>query len=394
VESTERERRAMSSPNSSKKSGTRRLRVGVTVHVRAGGQSMFESGIAQNALFLIQLLMRSPRVEAAYVVASGDGTREDARRFMADAPVPIIEQESALGRLDVIVELLAQLDREWVVRFRERGGKVVSMRVGNDYVLDIERMVFGLPPAGLVPQVPYDEVWTIPEYARSCAPYYRTLGRAPVRIVPHIWSPQLLEKDARNIPDAFSFGYQPGKRRWTIGVFEPNVSMVKTSYVPLLACECAHRLDADALDAVRVYGTQNLRQQPTFVQFASGLDLVRHKLASFEDRYPFAQIVARGIDAIVSHQWENAQNYLYYEALYGGYPLIHNSDLIGDCGYRYHGFDCEEGGRVLIDALRHHDANLAQYRATADAFLRTLDPLHEDNVRAYSDALGALHKKH
>ncbi|WP_250473538.1 DUF2827 domain-containing protein [Caballeronia sp. GAFFF1] len=383
----------MSSINTASKKTPRRLRVGVSVYVRAGGQSMFESGIAQNALFLIQLLARSPRVDAVYIVASGDGTREDAKRFMADAPAPIIEPESALGRLDVMIELHAQLQRDWVLRFRERGGKIVSMRVGNDYVLDIERMIFSLPPAGLVPQVPYDAVWTLPEYEKSCKPYFQALGRAPVTIVPHIWSPMLLEQDARNLPDGLAFGYQPGKRRWRIGIFEPNVSMVKTSYVPLLSCECAHRADPNVIDAVRVYGTAKLKEQPTFVEFARSLDVVRHNLASFEARFPFAQIVPREVDAVVSHHWENAQNYLYYEALHGGYPLIHNSHLIGACGYRYHGFDCEDGGRALRTAFEQHDANLDAYRATAQAFLRTLDPLHEANVRAYSDALDALFVK-
>jgi len=379
--------------NDSKKTSLRRLRVGVSVHVRGSGQSMFESGIAQNALFLVMLLARSPRVEAVYIVASGGGTREDAKRFLADAPAPVIEPESALGRLHVMIELHAQVERDWVLKFRERGGKVVSLRVGNDYVLDIERMVFGLPPAGLVPQIPYDAMWTLPEYERSCKPYYQALGRAPVTIVPHIWSPMLLDKDARNLPEGLTFGYQPGKARWRIGIFEPNVSMVKTSYVPLLSCECAHRVDPNVMDAVRVYGTAKLKEQPTFIEFARNLDIVRHSLASFEARFPFAQIVPREVDAIVSHQWENAQNYLYYEALHGGYPLIHNSHLIGDCGYRYHGFDCEDGGRVLRTAFTEHDANLDDYRTTAHAFLRTLDPLHEANVRAYTDALEALFVK-
>ncbi|MDR5739853.1 MULTISPECIES: DUF2827 domain-containing protein [unclassified Caballeronia] len=379
--------------NTSKKPSARKLRVGVSVYVRGAGQSMFESGIAQNALFLIMLLARSPNVEAVYIVASGDGTREDAKRFMADAPAPLIEPESALGRLDVMIEMAAQLSHEWVTRFRERGGKIVSMRVGNDYVLDIECMVFGLPPAGLVSQLYYDAMWTLPEYERTGKPYFQALGRAPVTIVPHIWSPMLLEKDARNLPEGLSFGYQPGKRRWRVGIFEPNVSMVKTSYVPLLACECAHRADPNVLDAVRVYGTAKLKEQPTFIEFARNLDVVRHNLASFEARFPFAQIVPREIDAIVSHQWENAQNYLYYEALHGGYPLIHNSDMIGDCGYRYHGFDCEDGGRALREAFERHDANLEAYRATARAFLRTLDPLYEANIRAYSEALDALFQK-
>lgn len=84
-------------------------------------------------------------------------------------------------------------------------------------------------------------------------------------------------------------------------------------------------------------------------------------------------------------------NYIYYEALYGGYPLIHNSHLIGGCGYRYIDFDCEGGGRALLRAFSGHDANLDSYRRTAKVFLHGLDPENEDNVRCYSEAINAIY---
>ncbi|MDB5830112.1 MAG: hypothetical protein JWQ73_4332, partial [Variovorax sp.] len=123
----------------------RQLKVGVSVFVRKGEQSLWENGIFQNCLFLVMLLMRSPRVSATYLVAGGgDGTPTDAR-FLADSPVPVIDMTTAAAELDVMIEMSAQLSREWVVAFREKGGKVASMRVGNDYVIDIERMVFDKP---------------------------------------------------------------------------------------------------------------------------------------------------------------------------------------------------------------------------------------------------------
>ena len=67
-------------------------------------------------------------------------------------------------------------------------------------------------------------------------------------------------------------------------------------------------------------------------------------------------------DAVVSHTWENAQNYLYYELLYGDYPLIHNSPFLGKAGYFYPDFDCQAGGRALLKAFTEHDANLEAYR--------------------------------
>ncbi|KIG05780.1 Protein of unknown function DUF2827 [Burkholderia sp. MR1] len=368
-----------------------RLNVGVSIFIRKGEQSLWENGIFQNCLYLVMLLLRSPRVKSTYLVTGGgDGGPEDAKRFLADSPVPLIDMETAMSKLDVMIEMSAQLGREWAVKFRERGGKIITMRVGNDYVIDIERMVFNLQHALLISGAPYDEVWTLPEYESSCKPYFETLFRAPVKLMPHLWSPVVLEREAAKLPEGQKFGYQPGRRRWRIGLFEPNVCMVKTSYIPMLCCEMAHRENPDMIERMWAYNTNKLKEHPAFVGFAQSLDIVKHGMGFFEGRYPFAQIVPASVDAVVSHQWENAQNYVYYEALYGGYPLIHNSHLIGDCGYRYHDFDCEEGGRALRRAFETHDANLDSYRAKANALIRKLDPENEDNVRVYTEALEAV----
>ena len=376
-----------------------RLRVGVSIFVRKGTQSLWENGIFQNCIFLVMLLMRSPLVEATYLVAGGtDAGPEDAEDFLAGSPVPCISMTEAAATLDVMIEMSAQLDRNWVVAFRERGGRIVSMRVGNDYVIDIERMIFDKPQGLLITAAPYHEVWTLAEYEQTCVPYFRSTFRTPVRVVPHLWSPVVLEREAAVLRAAQAgaqggrhFGYQPGRRRWRAGIFEPNICMVKTGFIPLLCCEVAHRANPEMLEHVWAYNTYHLKEHVSFNGFARGLDIVKHGLASFEGRFPFCQVVATSVDVIVSHQWENAQNYVYYEALYGGYPLIHNSPLIGECGYRYHDFDCEEGGHALLQAFAQHDVNLEAYRGTANAFLRGLDPEQEDNVRVYSEALAALY---
>ncbi|WP_250452242.1 DUF2827 domain-containing protein [Caballeronia sp. ATUFL_M2_KS44] len=371
-----------------------RFNVGVSIFIRKGEQSLWENGIFQNCLYLVMLLLRSPRVKSTYLVTGGgDGGPEDAKRFLSDSPVPLIDMETAMSKLDVMIEMSAQLGREWAVKFRERGGKIITMRVGNDYVIDIERMVFNLQHALLISGAPYDEVWTLPEYESSCKPYFETLFRAPVKLMPHLWSPVVLEREAAKLPEGQKFGYQPGRRRWRIGLFEPNVCMVKTSYIPMLCCEMAHRENPDMIERMWAYNTNKLKEHPAFVGFAQSLDIVKHGMGFFEGRYPFAQIVPASVDAVVSHQWENAQNYVYYEALHGGYPLIHNSHLIGDCGYRYHDFDCEEGGRALRRAFETHDANLDSYRAKANALIRKLDPENEDNVRIYTEALEAVYAK-
>ncbi|HZZ09932.1 MAG TPA: DUF2827 domain-containing protein [Paraburkholderia sp.] len=371
--------------------GGERLTVGVSIFVRQGAQSLWENGIFQNCLFLAMLLTQVPRIAEVVLVAGGDGTREDARRFLSDAPVPVIDMHEALDRLDLMIEMSAQLDSSWSAVFRERGGRIVTMRVGNDYVIDSERMVFDKPHGLLISGAHYDEIWTLPQYEKSAAPYYRSAMRAEVRIVPHLWSPLFVENEVAALSETGqSFGYRPGRRRWRAGIFEPNICMVKTGFIPLLCCEAAHRVAPDLLEHVWAYNTFHLKEQPAFNGFAKDLDIVRHGLTSFEARFPFVETMANQVDVVVAHQWENAQNYVYYEALYGAYPLIHNAGRLGGCGYRYDDFDCEQGGEALRAAFATHDADLASYRRTAQAFLQGLSPESEINVRFYAGAIDAV----
>lgn len=372
----------------------RPLKVGVSIFVRKGEQSLWENGIFQNCLFLVQLLMRSSRVGAVYLVAGGgDGGPTDAK-FLADSPVPVIDMMAAAQELDVMIEMSAQLGREWVEAFRARGGKIASMRVGNDYVIDIERMVFDKPHGLVVTGAPYHAVWTLPEYVETCVPYFASAFRAPTRTLPHLWSPVVLERGlakARETNPDLPFGYQAGRKRWRVGMFEPNVCCVKASHIPMLVCETAHRANADLLEHVYCYNTWHMKEQAMFNGFANSLDIVRHGISSFEGRFPIYQVLGANIDAVVSHHWENGQNYAYYEALYGNYPLIHNSHLMDDCGYRYHDFDCEEGGAALQRAFDEHDHNLDSYRIKAGLLLQKLDPESDANVRIYTEAIEDLY---
>lgn len=368
------------------------LRIGISLFVRKSAQSLWENGIFQNCLFLAMLLQKSPIAGNVVLVAGGgDGEAQDALHFLEESPVAIIDMHSAIDQLDVMIELSAQLTKDWVIAFKAKGGKVVSMRVGNDYVIDIERMLFNKPPALLISGAPYDEVWTLSEYEKSCQFYFQSAFRTPVRIMPHLWSPVILERACKKLSSNEQFGYRSGSKRWRIGVFEPNVCMVKTCYLPIVICESAHRLNADFIKHIYVCNTLQLKEQHAFMLFANSLDIVRHGLASFEGRLPIWQVLSRYCDAVVCHQWENAQNYIYYETLYGGYPLIHNSHLLAGCGYYYDDFDCEQGGQQLLKAYFEHDTNLATYRQRANEYLARLDPENEVNIRCYTEAIKALY---
>ena len=366
------------------------LRVGVTLFIRDAQQSLWENGIFQNCFFLLTLLQKSPIVGRCCIVNGGPGDPGRASGLLEGNAFDVIGMSDALDALDVVIELSAQLDPAWGREFVARGGRIVAMHVANDFVIDAERMAYGLDPGSLMSGVPYHQVWTLPAFERTCAAYYRAGYRAPVRVMQHLWSPVLLERAVAAYGDGRRFGYVRGRSRWRIAVLEPNICSVKTCHLPLLATDSAHRMAPTAIELLRVFCTDRIRENPVFIAFAYATDLVRHGLATFEGRYPIADIMGPMADAIVSHHWENAQNYLYYEALHGGFPLIHNSGLLDDCGYRYADFDPEDGGRALIQALRQHDRNLESYKADARRLLDRLDPTASANIAAYSGAIAEL----
>ncbi|KVV48309.1 hypothetical protein WK92_15105 [Burkholderia ubonensis] len=370
----------------------RRLKVGVTIFLRPGSQSIWENGIFQNCYFLAMCLMHSPIIETVYLVNGGDGSLSEASQFLEYAPVPLIDLDTAHEALDVVIELSAQLNPHWARSFLARGGRLIGMRVANDYVIDIERMMFDLPHGMLVSSTPYNAVWTLPAFERMCGSYYRSALHAPVVAMPHLWSPVLLERSMRKSYPNRSFSYEPREGLWRLAILEPNICMVKTCHLPMLIADLAHRHDSSKIEYVRVYNTMDLKNDSQFVGFARSLDLVQHGRATFEPRLPIYEIVGQQADVIVSHQWENEQNYLYYECLYGGFPLVHNSSLLGGCGYQYTDFDCEDGALALRQAFATHDEVLQQYRRTAHAFLATLDPGFRGNVERYSAAIEGLYQ--
>jgi hypothetical protein len=99
-------------------------------------------------------------------------------------------------------------------------------------------------------------------------------------------------------------------------------------------------------------------------------------------------------NAVVSHQWNNDQNYSYLDALYGNYPLIHNSRWLWDnfsAGYYYPDFDAAQAGQQIVGAWASHDENLQDYKARSKAVFDAVSPLNQHNIKVYSDLLAGLY---
>ena len=160
----------------------------------------------------------------------------------------------------------------------------------------------------------------------------------------------------------------------------------------MLACDEAYRVDRSSIVMMNVLNTLHLKDHPTMLYLANSLDLVKEHKALFLGRHDIVGFMVQNADAVVSHQWANDQNYSYLDALYGDYPLIHNSPWLSSfgAGYYYPGFEAAEGGRQLRIAAAEHDERLGDQRRAARVVFDAVDPFSQANLTAYAELLRHL----
>lgn len=370
------------------------MRIGISVLTHAG-QNIWENGLGQNVVFLAQSFQKLPFVQSVVLLNGGDQSTMPPQVNMDALGLRMMSAHEATDHIDLAIEMAGALDVKWLDYLRAQGKKVVWYCAGQPYVGLIEPSVFDRP--GFFSRADRcDEIWILPKDFAAFAPMLRALHRCPVHEVPYIWSPQFLDARARELEkEGYSFGYQArtagaGLR---VAIFEPNVSVVKCTNIPMLVCDEAFRAEPAQVDFMHVLNTLHLKDHPTLLYLANSLDLVKRQKAIFQGRHDFAGYMVQHADAVVAHQWQNDQNYNYLDALHGNYPLIHNSPWLRDAGYSdyyYPDFNTVEGGRKLLLAASRHDSRLEHHRQQARRVIAAVDPFAHGNLQSLARRLQSL----
>jgi hypothetical protein len=217
--------------------------------------------------------------------------------------------------------------------------------------------------------------------------YWQTLYITKCIEVPFIWSNKSIKFAAftEKIKNEDDLLYKFKNENKKIGIFEPNISIMKWCFPALLICENSYRINKD-IDKVLLCNINDKNENDSFNLTAlnnivKSLDLFEDKKISIESRYNTLVFMKSHADIAVSHQMENPLNYLYLDLAWMGWPIIHNAHLCKDIGYYYENFDYEMGGKILSEVIKTHDLNHEKYliknRELIDRYLPSNKELQE-----------------
>jgi hypothetical protein len=114
------------------------------------------------------------------------------------------------------------------------------------------------------------------------------------------------------------------------------------------------------------------------MSYVKTFDLFKDKKVTGESRYQTAYFLTQHLDILICHQILNPLNYLYLDAAYLGYPVLHNAPLCKDLGYYYEGSDTRDAAKVLDYILAEHDNHIMEYHERNN---EVLNRYYADNER-------------
>lgn len=366
--------------------------LGIVIHDKA---QLFSNGIIQNAYFLYQCL-ESCGYNCQFLCLDPN---PQLFEYNAMSVKQITTDHTIFNPNDyhTIVTVTRKVSNEIFHVLKSNKVGVVALVCGNNYMFDQEEFLRG-PREG---QITYlgesrnvDEQWVIPSF-KYALEYMELIRKRPAYIVPHLWSSDVLRFYMPNIfkkpePSLFYDITKNTSNKINIIILEPNIDFVKTAWLPIIAAEKLNIEHNNLLEFVFAFNFPSHEHAYNMADVLSlGPKLRKFKRKSVAEIMYFFNNESEHKPIFVSHQVLTSLNYLYYELLYYGYPLIHNSPDLDGCGYKYSENNITECVEQILHAVKHHDKQVETYKDKAKEYLKRVDPLNPAVQKTFDQMITA-----
>ena len=358
------------------------------------GSQIFSNGIIQNAYFIYQLFMKMG-IQCNFLC------HEENPKALEYKNIPLYQISTNELIFDpneyfMIMTVTRSIGQQMYDILKKHKIAVIAFICGNNLMMDLEDFVRGSRnnQTSFVGRGQLtDELWVIPSFSHSLD-YLEICRGKPAYTIPHLWSPDILRDNfllfyKRDNDSLLHYNLENhAGKKIAIVVLEPNMALLKSCWIPYVAAEKIELTQPDILAQVWLFNFPEVTRAWNMVDNMT----VRKKARIFK-RLTIPEILVYFntqtdiMPIFVSHQVLTELNYLYYELLYYGYPLVHNSTMLEGCGYYYPQHDIIKCSQAILHAHKHHNKNLATYKDNADAFINKIHPLNDEMAKVWTQMM-------
>lgn len=364
----------------------RKINVAITINIKSPTESFFTNGVKQHAVNLRDLFLNCKNIANVYFINLGS-QQDLSQSPWKDYQSNIINVNQVIGKVDLVIELMAGIKLETSKHLQNNGIKVVKQAVGTEYHMFAEYMLFQDSTPGFDQRAVHQAVWILPHHYDANKDYFEIMCESPAYKSPFIWSPKFLQQEINNLGKNQQWEYQSKSDSKKISVIEPNINLVKTCLTPILAGEKLFQKHPDKFNKLSVFCSESVRGKKEFVKFVTNLKIYQNKKMFFENRYHILHVLSKHTDIVLCHQRDLELNYAYFDVAWLGYPLVHNSSMLQELGYYYEGFDADQAADQIIHVIDNFDVQKDEYLKKSREYINQFLPNDPANIDSYESLI-------
>jgi hypothetical protein len=370
-----------------------KINVGITISIDDyKTNSMFSNGIKQNVLTLREVFENCKNVKNSYIINTAQNKSDPTNTVWEQYAKYMISKEEAEDKCDLIVVCQGSLHVENYEKYKKIGKKIVKQILGPEFSIFAERNLFDVPAGGIYKRNPYvDAVWMSPHYFKRDQYFFKAMfNNCDVFEAPYIWDSRFIDDHINLLKSSksnFSGVYTPsGKKAKRISTMEPNLNVIKTCITPIIIAEFLERQSPELLEFFSIFGGEKIKTKTDMIDFVKNFEINKNKKCFFENRYPVVWTLFEHTDIVLSHQNQNELNYLYLDAAWLGFPVVHNSPMMKELGWYYPENNADaavEQIKCLAEKFDTTDYLNGEYLKKSREFASQYFPSNPKNIKNY-----------
>jgi len=353
---------------------------------------IFANGLYQNILNFYNMFESMGHIPL--ILFDEKPEPEDIKDFLKNyryvLPETVIKSEIPIYCL---IEIGMTIQPEFRQFLKDFGTKIMKIFLGNILNIDVE-ISTRMPEVNFPHHFGghYNLLLSSPHYNQNkqYAAAIHNTSYEMSKVAPYVWSDEILKKSLGQSQKPKTWDATKNWRKRNIIIMEPNLGFQKCFYVPLLIAAAFARKNSEWEGNIKIYNFQNVLRNKNFeanIYPLLGLNKERIELLS---RFPINEIMESNRDAVfIHHQVNNEFNYMFFELMSQGFPVIHNVDSWKNYAYYYSTFHSgsQEVTKLLYKVFSEHSQNISVYKCHYECLAWSHSIYNPSNQKIWNELL-------